>query len=156
MRALAIFGLMAVIAAPAAAQAQFSAEPTALTPALEQCIRTNAVKVEASVPDLDKAVEYLVAEVCAVSTADQLAQQAKAASDAQAAQMKAVCDKRKASAKSSDDEDDGCDSIDFAGGSVLYASGFSSLMTAPPAAKALAASLLLDLRISHLKTGSSH
>ena len=156
MRALAIFGLMVVTAAPAAAQAQFSAEPTAVTPALEQCIRTNASKVEAAMPDLDKAVEYLVADICAVPTAAQLAQQAKAASDAQAAQMKAACDKRKASAKPSDDEDDGCGSIDFAGGSLLYASGFSSLMMAPPAAKALAASLLLDSRISHLKMGSSH
>jgi hypothetical protein len=157
MRVVAISLSMLLAMAAPAAMAQPLPAPTALSPAIETCIRDNAKKVEAAIPDLDKAVEYLVADVCAVPVADEQAREAQAAIDAQEAKMKAVCEKRKASAKTAEDEDYLCDSdLDFSGASWAYSTAFSSIINAPPGAKGLAAQLLLDLRLSHAKPGAAH
>jgi hypothetical protein len=41
-----------------------SADARHLAPAIEQCIRDNAAKVEKAIPDLNEALSYLVSGVC--------------------------------------------------------------------------------------------
>ena len=40
-----------------------------MTPAIAQCLRDNAAKVETAEPDLTKATDYLVTDMCALPVA---------------------------------------------------------------------------------------
>ena len=159
MRKWALLAAIATIAAPAAVEAQSAAAPAALPPALEQCIRDNAAKVEATVPDLGKGVEFLVTGVCAVPLSEERLRVAKVMADKQAARMKTMCDAQKLAVRPpSEDDTDMCsnafDPDDMV--TTMTISGMNAGDAGTPAAKALASQLLLDLRLSHLKMGSSH
>jgi hypothetical protein len=156
MRLLLVCALTAAALLPAAARAD---DAVTLAPAIAQCINDNAAKVEAAVPDLNQAVEFLVSDVCAESVAAEQAQKARQSAERMQGQWKKVCDEETAEKKktaadycavtkigianAADDED---------GGYTIYA---PSLSSAPPAAIALAAKRLLDLRLSHAKTKAS-
>ena len=154
----------ALIAAPAMVQAQpvYPAPADQLAPAIETCIRANAANVEKAVPDLNQAVEFLAAKVCAVPVETDRQRLAKEAADRQAEKMKAACARRqkadKDAASSPQDEEygDPCAmaDMDFDGGSAFYVSG--TLFNVPPAATALASKLLLDLRLSNSKSRQTH
>lgn len=121
-----------------------------------QCIRDNAPKVEAAVADLDKAVDFLLQDVCAEPLAAEQARASKASSAEQSARWQKLCDENKTKGpkeKSTDISSLYCSSAKIGfltepddGGWTLYA---PSSIAEPPAARALAASLLLDIRLSH-------
>jgi hypothetical protein len=127
------------------------ADGAPLAAPVEQCIRGNAVKVSAAISDLNQAVDFLVEKLCAEPIAADNDRQSKENIAARTAQLKEKC------AKSETDGgyphrtkdmmcafgDSGLD-LDFAGGTVIY-----GLASKPPAAVALAARLLLDLRLAH-------
>jgi hypothetical protein len=154
---------VALIAAPAVqAQPAGPAPADQLAPAIETCIRDNAASVEKAIPDLNQAVEFLAAKVCAVPVEAERQRLAKALADRQAEKMKAACARQQKAQKDvtppSPDEDnfDVCsdNGVDFEGFSALYVTGY--INNAPPAATALASKLLLDLRLSNSKSRQTH
>ena len=129
--------------------------------AIEQCVRDNAAAVEATIADLNQAVDFLVKKTCAVPVAAHNALVAKRRQDQMTATWKAMCDKKKATAASRDDKDkpslDLCAMQDYSVGIVGVASDDEDpaylLADVPPSAVALAARLLLDLRRAHHNSG---
>jgi hypothetical protein len=152
MRIWAILAALATTTVPAAVEAQSPAAPAAIPPALERCIRDNAAKVEATVPDLGHASEFLVSDVCAVPLNEERMRLAKIMFDKQAARMKSICAAAKASGHRSPEDDDGSDAcstgFDSDDMTALYANGFGNQGVQTPPATALASQLLLDLRLS--------
>jgi len=153
--AVAAVLLACAFAGPAFADAAPSATP------IEQCIRDNAGKVETSIDNLNQAVDFLVGKICAEPIAKENARVTKIQQDRVAAQWKAMCDKRKAAP---DTGTRGRSNVDFC---AMQGMGFTGVMSAddddedslpsysglnlPPSAVALAARLLLDLRLAHAK-----
>jgi len=137
-------------------------ETAALAPAIAQCISGNAAKVEAAVPDLNQAVDFLVSDVCAEPVAADQARATRRSTEQQTARMQKICDEK--TANKSDPKDIKADAWsgycgtlkigfltepnDDEGGYTLY--GYNAL-NKPAAAVALASHLLLDLRFAHLK-----
>ena len=160
---LTLVALSLVLSAPASLVRADS--PADSMPAgLEQCIRDNAASVEKAVPDLTQAVDFLVTDVCAVPIAQEQERQAKVMADKQAARMKAVCASMKASGDTTSSSEDGdlsspemCNPA-FTDDDLtsVYVTGFGAQSVHQPAGNALAAHLLLDLRLSHSTSGSSH
>jgi hypothetical protein len=134
---------------------------------IEQCIRSNAPQVETAIPDLVQAVNFLVSNLCADPIAAEQSRQNKLQADRQAEKWKKVCDEQKAQSQSGTATDKRvvtmnsfCSSMRIGfltepsaddGSYTLY-----SPVGAPPSAVALASRLLLDLRLSHLKSGQPH
>ena len=162
MRALTLAIAVSLMGGAPATAVFADTSATALPVAVEACIRANAAKVEQAVPDLNQAVEFLVSDVCAVQVADENARKAKVVADKQAARMKTMCDALpKSGAKSSDEDEDSlaaacANRFEDEDWSTIYVTGFASQNANMPAATALASQLLLDLRLSHSKSGSSH
>jgi len=138
--------MLSIALSPAA-----NADSNALAPPVEKCIRDNAAQVEAAIPDLNQAVDYLVTDLCAAPIAAELARQSKQDADERQAAMKEKCDKpesqggyphkmRELMCSYYSDV-----ALDFSGGTVLFNHG-----TNPPDAVGLASRLLLDLRLAHL------
>ena len=165
---LTLAALSMALSAPAGlARAEAS---QVLAPDFEACIRDNAAKVEAAEPDLTKAVDYLVFDVCAMPLANDRQRQAQQIIDKQKADRQALCDQQKAlrsAAEKSNDEDSGDDDFNDINSCVLdagyedslttvYITGFAAQQQKPAPAAALASQLLLDLRLSHSTSGSSH
>jgi hypothetical protein len=149
-----------LMAAPARAE-----EAAPSTAAIEQCVRDNATKVEAAIADLNQAVEFLVKKICAGPVAERNALLSKRQQDQMAASWKAMCDKQKAAKTMADDSAksalDVCAMRDYSAGFTGIVSGDDDAPAylagnVPPVAVALASSLLLDLRLSHLKSGQPH
>jgi len=132
---------------------------------IEQCIRGNAAKVEAAVPDLSQAVDFLVGKICAEPIAKENARVLRNQQERMAADWQKMCDEEKAAKRTNstttDRQNMGVDycalgKVGFAGidpytdddnGGPMYIGAGS------PAAIALAARLLLDLRLAHKKPG---
>jgi hypothetical protein len=148
--------MLGAFAMPAYAEATSATLPAPV----ESCLRDNAAKVEAGVPDINQAVSYLVNGLCAVPIAEEHARQIKVIADKQAERMKAMCaSTRKSEAAASGEDEEGvcAANYDASDWSDAYVTGLSMQQGANmPAATALASQLLLDLRISHSKSGSSH
>ncbi len=133
------------------------ADDAALAAPIEQCIRGNAIKVSAAIPDLNQAVDFLVDKLCAKPIAEDSAAAQRAAMQKYADRQQKNCDDWKKShapaapASGNEDEANPCQLAGMMGD----ASGFSWTITAarpaaaPPAAVALAAKLLLELRLAH-------
>ena len=160
MMRMAFLVALAALAFMPAAQA---ADP-AMPPAIEKCVRDNAAGVEAAISDLNQGVDFLVGNLCAEPIAAEQARQNKENSDRQAAHWKAMCDAEKAAARVKPDAKDPmtnlCSSMRI--GFLTEPNGgedgedtYISLAggAKPPAATALAARLLLDLRLAHGKPG---
>ncbi len=155
MRAVAV-SLLVLSLAPFSAQAEEAApaKPLALAAPVDQCIRDNAAKVEKAVADLNQGVDFLVNNLCAEPVAAEQARQTKATMDKQAVRWQEACDKEKATpGGASGGMGAMCSSFQMgmlSGASEEdegpYFAGFH-----PPSAVALAARLLLDLRLSHVK-----
>ena len=139
-----------------------------LPPAVEQCIRDNASKVEAAQQDLNAATDFLVNKVCAVPVAQDTALQLKSRQVHYVEQLKKACDAQKA--KPVDDAGSamrsGLDPCAMQTMSGVYGGvddvqeGYDGVPTYPGAASpsviALASQLLLELRLSHSKPGQTH
>ena len=156
-RATILIAILASLGiAPADAQ---TARPDGMTPAIEQCIRSNAAKVEAAEPDLTKATDFLVSYECALPIVQERNRINRIQQEALAARTKQQCEDRVAQQKKMDPSNtnrtyENCDQI---GALFTNLTGMDSLSTygpvpKPVAAIDLAAHLLIDLRLSHIKT----
>src|SRR5262249_38952942 len=129
----------AALAAPAAA--------APLTGPLADCIRTNAPRVEQAVPSLTDAVTFLTDHVCAVEIAEEANRRQVARAQAQADARKKECEQREASLPTH--RPNAC--AEF-GRPLPYTDlGLGPLLGAKvlPEANAMAAKVLLDLRLAH-------
>ena len=149
---LAVTSLSLLLGAPALPTC---ADPLMLAPDLESCIRDNAAKVEVVEPDLNRAVDFLVSNVCAVPLANDGETRAKQMLAQQKVQTQAACDKMKSTGAKPTGEDDydPCSLVDLPDMTAAYTTMFQNAGNRPAAATALAAKLLLDLRLSHSKPG---
>lgn len=154
---------MKLAAATALMICGFAAAPLAhaddapLAAPVEQCIRGNAIKVSAAIPDLSQAVDFLVDKLCAKPIAEDSAAAQRAAMQKYADRQRKNCDDWKKShpsaapASGNEDQANPCQLASMMGDD----SAFSWTIVAarptvsPPAAVALAAKLLLDLRLAH-------
>ena len=130
---------------------------------IEQCIRDNAAKVEAAVPDLIQSVDFLVSDVCAVSVAAEQTRQQQLANERRYSQWDKMCEAQKAARKNAKpDADSDKNMAAFCDNNNMFRVGFITEPASdddsgtsyiggakPAAAVALAARLLLDLRLSH-------
>jgi hypothetical protein len=131
---------------------------------IEECIRSNAAKVESAIDDLSRATSFLVSNVCAEPVAAENARKMKVSAERRAKQLQAWCDDQ----KKSNTQPPGSASLSYmcaaSGATHIGFSGIdqydgddddslSFVGTSPPAAIGLASRLLLDLRLSHSKTG---
>lgn len=144
---------------------------TKLPAPIEQCIRDNAGKVEAAVSNLNDAVDFLVGKMCAVPIAAESARIAKLMQERTAGQWKKMCDEETAATKSTtaDGEKAAPKAFDYCamtkigfltepaqgddeGVSYSYSIALGS---SPPAAVALAAQLILDMRLAHSRAAQA-
>lgn len=144
-----------------AAAAPARADGTTLSAPVEQCIRGNATKVSAAIPNLSEAVDFLIEKVCAKPVADDAAAAQSAGMKQYSDRLRKNCDTWKVSHPNTDtaapsgNEDaynpcqlaDATEGDDGAFNWTIFAGRANSV--APPAAVALAAQLLLDLRLAH-------
>ncbi|MGA9796509.1 MAG: hypothetical protein WBQ17_13345 [Rhizomicrobium sp.] len=167
-RAIALCGAFVMLTLPAFAQSA----PTDFKAQIEQCLRQNAPKVEAAIPDLKQGVDFLLNEVCAVPVAAETERKTQAFEEASNARYQKMCDQEKAGQKNNSAGSAnraqlyGCTMAgvtkigivnttqyvgnDDADGSPNY------FPQASPEMNALAASLLLDLRLAHQKSEAPH
>jgi len=151
-----VFGLALVcLAASQPARAE-----TGLDPDTTDCIRSNAAKVSATIPDLDKAVTFLVEKVCAEPLAYANAARIKARQEVLAQNLQTLCadaDKPITPKTGSDaDTRQTKDTTNYLC-RLRQTNAFRTpddapptLVGAPPAAAiSLAARLLIDIRASH-------
>ena len=160
MRPMPALLAAATLALPLPVQAQDS---DGLTPAIAQCLRDNAAKVEAVEPDLTKATEYLVSSACALPVAAEQKRLADLRLQALQQHNLQQCEDRVAQQK----KNDAANPARSASGRVyencaLQAdnlralSGYSFLSVSglgpkPAAALSMAAKLILDIRVAHNK-----
>jgi hypothetical protein len=121
-----------------------------MDPTIAQCIRDNAPAVERAVDSLNDAVEFLTRKVCAAPVAAFAERVRNDALKKWADQTKANCLRMKATAAKSDDAATCDENYDYSTGLTIFASRETLPGgAAPPDATALAAKLLLDLRLAH-------
>jgi hypothetical protein len=159
MRALAVLitALLSTIQSSAAAP---------LAAPIDACIRANAAKVEAAVPDLRDGVRFLVEDVCAEPIAVEQSRQQALTAQANAAHWKKMCDEQKSQPRQSNKNKlfDACSLADMQVGftGVESPQGDNDddtptyLTLSPPAALALASQMLLDLRLAHSQSRQNH
>lgn len=151
-----------IFSVPASAESKLAAP-------LEQCIRSNATKVEAAIPSLKEAADFLVANICAEPVAAENARLTKVRQDKSAQYWKDRCDKEKASAKPESEKTafNACMMLDYTGSSdvmLQYDDGNDDGETyvypygnsVPAAATGLASRILLDLRLAHDNAAKAH
>ncbi|MBL6852220.1 MAG: hypothetical protein ISS15_08265 [Alphaproteobacteria bacterium] len=156
-----IAAAIALVLCGLATAAPARADDTALAAPIEQCIRSNAIKVASAVPNLNEAVDFLVEKICAKPIADEAAVQQANVMKQYSDRLRKNCDTWKAahpntdaaSVSGNDESYNPCQLADTAGDSgginwTIFAGRTPS--EAPPAAVALAAQLLLDQRLAHM------
>lgn len=142
-----------------------AAAPLSAYPGLvEDCIQENAPKIELAFQDLNQGADYLVLKVCAVPIAEETARRQRAIQEASAARAQQLCDQQNA-ATAGDKPANGASapSPNYCALAKLLSQTLSAQPfrfdpwspiapagTAPPAAIAMAAKLLLDLRAAHV------
>jgi len=154
--------IVALVAGVANASAATEETATTMAPSVEQCIRENAPKVEKAIASLTDAVDFLVNDVCAVQISEQMGALQQATMKKFYANQKKTCDEKKAAGKSTK-VGAGQDSYDFCemlGSEESTATEFTGWTLygkqSSPQATALAAKLLLDLRLSHSNSRQSN
>ena len=145
---------LVVAAAPClAADTGGAGNLVSLRQAVEQCVRQNASRVESAIADLGQATDFLVQKICAQPLAEQTAFQTQQAQQEQNARLQKLCDEQK-SKRSDDGGRKGLDACSMQDQSLILMFGTSApylpaFGNAEPDTIALAAKLLLDLRIAH-------
>jgi hypothetical protein len=160
--AIALCGGFVMLASSAFAQTT----PSDANAQIEQCIRQNAPKVEAAIRDLKQGVSFLIEDVCAVPVSLENARQMRARTAATTAQWQRLCDDgkdRKDGDAQSKNQNYFCSMAKVNGvvGGAQYVQDIVDDGTvytgqASPAMISLASSLLLDLRLAHLKSEAPH
>lgn len=163
--------LYAAIAGGAAeAQVSSGPQPDPYADPIEQCIRANAAKVEASEADITEAVDLLVGRVCAVPLAEKNAQRVRQTQVRTAEAFQRMCDQQ--TAAKSDPKQDSAKAVPQTPDFCMLAHNTAGILSnpAPPfdawtatalpsssypaAAVQLAAQILLELRASHRHRGN--
>ena len=139
---------------------------------IEQCIRDNAGKVEASIADLNQAVDFLVGKVCAAPIAEHIAERARLQGQQNVSRMQKLCDDQAAQAAAKSDSTkpetgrvvvngvDMCAVLKTASTTPMPALPYDpwapvpgAANANPPAAVALASQLILNLRAGRKHRG---
>ena len=155
--------LILALAAALPARAQDGAQnPDGMTPAIAECLQKNAAAVEAAEPDLTKATDYLVADICAAPVAEEQRRVTIARNQQNAERNRAQCQDRVTQQKTQDAiagqpsrrTYENCELVYNnqinANSFVLPFIGLGG--TRPPAVVSMAAKLILDLRLAHTKS----
>ncbi len=148
---------MLVLAVPVRAQ-----QDDGLTPEITQCLRDNATAVGSVEPDITKATDFLVVDACAGPIAKEQQRQNAQRVQASAERNRAQCQARVAQQKQQDESVtpprngrvyENCDlAYDNAVANAQMLPVIINIPQRPPAAIALAAKLILDLRVAHNKS----
>jgi hypothetical protein len=159
LKALAAAILLALTTGAASAETTLAPQPDPYASPIEQCIRDNAAKVEATVPDINQAVDFLVGKVCAVPIAEHNAEHTKLVQRQNYERVQKMCDDQtaaKADAKADASKPTGvdyCALIKSASTTAVQPVPFDPWSTNagvvsanPAAAVALASQLLLNVR----------
>jgi hypothetical protein len=154
LKSLIIAAAFAFVATNALAADATAPQADPYASPIEQCIRDNAAKVEASIADLNQAVDFLVGKVCAGPIADHNMERQKFVQQRTFENMQKLCDEQSAAKPAAIDY---CQLVKNASRTTMqpvpydpWSSG--ALLggnSSPPAAVALASQLLLDLRAAH-------
>ena len=163
MKRLAASLFLLAVSAPALAQNNDAAPAVdGMTPAIAECLQKNAAAVEAAEPDLTKATDYLVADICAQPVAEEQRRITAIRTEQVAQRNRAQCQARVAQQKQQDESVtpprngrvyENCDlSYDNAVANAQMLPVIINIPQRPPAAIALAAKLILDLRVAHNKS----
>ena len=158
MRLILPVCVVAALALILPAQAQ---QDDGLTPEITQCLKDNAASVESVEPDLTKATDFLVLDACAAPIARETQRQTAQRNQANAERNRATCLDRVAQQKQQDQSAtpprpprtyENCDLTynNLLANTLLQP--LISLPQRPPAAIAMAAKLILDLRVAHNKS----
>jgi hypothetical protein len=162
LKALAAIIFLALTTGAASADTAVAPQADPYASPIEQCIRDNAAKVEASISDINQAVDFLVGKVCAVSIAEHNAEHTKLLQRQNFERIQKMCDEQtaaKAEAKADAGKPAGvdyCAIIKSATTMAVQPVPFDPWSTNigvananPAAAVALAAQLLLNIRAAH-------
>jgi len=147
--------ILALVAGVANASAATDEAAATMASPVEQCIRDNAPKVEKAIASLTDAVDFLVNDVCAVQISEQMSALQQATTKKFYANQKKSCDEKKAAGKSTtvsagQDTYDPCEMLDSQESLTTEFAGWTLYgKQSSPGATALAAKILLDLRLSH-------
>jgi hypothetical protein len=126
------------------------------SPDVAKCISDNAANTEQAIANLTEAVNYLVGDVCAVPVAAESQKKMLAMMERQQDQWKKLCDEEKskpAGKKSSALDPCQMDKVGFLSEPQDTQ---ASIGSASPSELALAADLLLKIRISKSKSEAGH
>ena len=156
--ALLVLSLAAAL--PAHAQ---NAAPNSdgMTPAIAECLQKNAAAVEAAEPDLTKATDYLVADICAAPVAEEQRRVSTVRNQQMAERNRAQCQDRVAQQKAQDviagqPSRRTYENCELVYNNQINANSFVlpliGIGTRPPAVVSMAAKLILDLRLAHNKS----
>jgi hypothetical protein len=154
--AAALMGLGICLAALPA-----QADEEGMTPAIAQCLQTNAPKVEAAEPDLTKATDYLVVDACALPIAAEQKRLNDLRMQAVQDRSRQQCEDRVEQQKKNDAANTNrvvtrvYENCALQSANIFNSFSFlsvSGLGPKPAAAVSMAARLILDLRVAHNKT----
>jgi hypothetical protein len=132
-----------------------------MTPEIAQCLRDNAASVEAVEPDLTKATDFLVVDACAGPIAKEQQRQNTQRITTSAERNRAQCRDRVAQQKQQDQSTmpgrpvriyENCDLNYDNVMANAQALPLINIPQRPAAAVAMAAKLILDLRVAHNKS----
>ena len=134
------------------------AQQDGLPPDISQCLRDNAAAVETAEPDLTKATDFLVLDACALPVAREQQRQNTQRLKEAADRNRALCLDRVAQQKQQDQAaarpGRSYENCDLNYNNAVANSPLLPVLAIPqrnPAAIALAAKLILDLRVAHNK-----
>jgi len=158
MKRLAASLFLLAVSAPAHAQ-----NNDGMTPAIAQCLQQNAAAVEAAEPDLTKATDYLVADICAAPVSEEQRRITTIRTEQAAARARAQCQDRVAQQKAQDAAQPNPPRRTYENCELNYTNQISNtgfilpimgmgIGTRPPAVVSMAAKLILDLRLAHNKS----
>jgi len=164
MRSAQLLAVTAIFALSGAASAETPSD-TPVFPPLGKCIDENAARVEQAVVSLTDATTFLIGNVCADKVAEHVEMELRAANDEKIADQQQKCDALKTGKTTLDlgvYDRDPCialDDLKRAEANVSRWPAYGTYLdidTREPHAIAYAAALLLNLRLAHLKSGTSH
>jgi len=161
-----MLGIGAPLAGIILAMAATPSAAAGLVPQFAACIRENAPKVEQAIPSLNDGVEFLIGKVCAPEASAQLRQEL---ADAQAETRRQQCERQKAQTAAGHPPIAGLDMCSTAAGGsntnyadfllplmMMMRSGSGGIAMPTADGAALAAKLLLDLRLARQAREGQH
>jgi len=161
MKRLVVVALAAFTSSLGASASWAADDTSQLATPIEQCIRSNAAKVELAIPDLNQAVSFLVNGVCSAPINAEYERRLKLKEQQSRAEMQKACEQSKLASKSQDASSalnpmcqpaivDGMANSTSAGDDVRA----YGMQPHPAEAISLASQLLLNLRLTHLNSKS--